>query len=116
MKALMALAISFTNESLQNQALKMLVKWMKCNLKYSSLIPPTMITEENGQTSEASSSLIDRFDLEETQLLFLRAVQQNAAANMVDHEIQEALGVLFNLSSEFDKAADCFQSALQVSN
>lgn len=106
----MALAISYTNESLQNQALKMLIEWLRCNPKYSKIVPEAF--HDNAEEALASS-LIQDFDLREVQNLYLQAVQQNPAE--IDPEIQEALGVLFNLSAEFDKAADCFRSALSVS-
>lgn len=51
-------------------------------------------------------------ELKETQELFLKAVKMNAVENTIDPEIQEALGIAFNLSSEYDKAVDCFQAAI----
>ncbi|XP_055603473.1 peroxisomal targeting signal 1 receptor [Uranotaenia lowii] len=109
MPVLMALAVSYTNESMQNQALKMLVKWMKCNPKYEALVPPQMTQT---QDSPLASSILGAPSLQDVQELFIKAVQ--TSPNDIDADIQEALGVLFNLSSEYDKAVDCFRAAVQV--
>lgn len=106
---LMALAISYTNESLQNQALRMLIDWLRCNEKYQHIVPESF---KNNDNAAIASSLINGPELEDVQNLYLQAVQQSP--EVVDHEIQEALGVLFNLSGEYEKAADCFQAAVQA--
>lgn len=110
MKVLMALAVSYTNESLQSRALQMLVRWLKCNPKYGHLVSPNMMPAE--EENAMASSIIRGPELKEVQNVLLAAVQQNP--DVVDADIQEALGVLFNLSSEYDKAVDCFQAALLV--
>lgn len=111
---LMALAISYTNESYQNQALKMLNEWMRIHPKYTNL---TQIGDSDGAATgveQIATSRIRGMELEMTQELFLQAVQQNAATGEFDVDVQEALGVLFNLSSEYEKAVDCFQAAVQM--
>lgn len=108
-RVLMALSISYTNESLQNQALQMLINWLQCTEQYSHIVPENF---NNASTEAVPTSLINSIELKDVQNIFLKAVQQSP--QVIDPEIQGALGVLFNLSSEYDKAADCFRAALQV--
>ncbi|XP_031629596.1 peroxisomal targeting signal 1 receptor [Contarinia nasturtii] len=110
---MMALAISYTNESLQNQALRMLIDWLRTNEKYKNLVPAHFSDGPKPMNPQKMAhSLINGPELVDVQDIFIQAVQQSP--DEIDAEIQEALGVLFNLSSDYEKAADCFKAALQV--
>lgn len=108
-KVMMALAVSYTNESLQSQAVKMLTNWLKSNAEYQHLVPSSFHSDES---DDRTSSVVRAPELEEMQNIFMKAVQQKQPA--IDADIQECLGILFNLSSNYDKAADCFRTALHV--
>ncbi|KAL1497269.1 hypothetical protein ABEB36_008262 [Hypothenemus hampei] len=104
--ALMAAAVSYTNESYYNQACHMLFNWLKHNPKYSDLVP-----ENLNLNREVSSFLIDD-NRRLIQDLYIKAAQRNP--QNLDQEVQSGLGVLFNLTGEYEKAVDCFRAALSV--
>ncbi|KAK3738105.1 hypothetical protein QZH41_013846, partial [Actinostola sp. cb2023] len=109
--ALMALAVSYTNESMQSQACNTLKRWLGANTRYSDLVPH----EPRGATSQRPviSSIMSPEMYNEIKGLYIAAAQKTPE-NDIDPTVQVGLGVLFNLSGEYDKAVDCFQSGLQV--
>jgi peroxin-5 len=115
--ALMALAVSYTNESMQTQACTTLKEWIKNNPKYQNLLPEENASQHkteafNFGSAYGLSSIITSGQHQEVKDLFIAAARQSP--NDLDADVQCGLGVLFNLSGEYDKAADCFQSALQA--
>ncbi|XP_017065919.1 peroxisomal targeting signal 1 receptor [Drosophila eugracilis] len=109
-QVLMALAVCYTNEGLQNNAVRMLSSWLAVHPRYKHLADSYPELQIEG--TSLASSLIGPSKLRDLQQIYLEAVRENPAE--VDADVQEALGVLYNLSGEFDKAVDCYQSALQV--
>ncbi|XP_066603292.1 peroxisomal targeting signal 1 receptor [Prorops nasuta] len=109
--ALMGLAVSYTNESYQNQACLTLKEWLLKNDKYKHLSVPKSNMDQHPKSS-VSTILFDVVH-SEVKNLYIEAARLNPKDH-IDADVQCGLGVLFNLSSEYDKAADCFQAALQV--
>ncbi|KMZ07728.1 uncharacterized protein Dsimw501_GD24622 [Drosophila simulans] len=109
-QVLMALAACYTNEGLQNNAVRMLCNWLAVHPKYQHLVAAHPELQAEG--TSLASSLIGPSKLRDLQQIYLEAVRQHPSE--VDAEVQDALGVLYNLSGEFDKAVDCYHSALQV--
>lgn len=112
--ALMALAVSYTNESMQHLACNTLKEWLKKNPKYQPLVREELTPEGSAGFSKpfAVTSIITSGQHELIKNLFIEAAR--LSPNNPDPDVQCGLGVLFNLSGEYDKAADCFQAALQV--
>ncbi|XP_057401857.1 PEX5-related protein isoform X3 [Balaenoptera acutorostrata] len=110
LKALMALAVSYTNTGHQQDACEALKNWIKQNPKYKYLVKSKKGSP--GLTRRMSKSPIDSSVLEGVKELYLEAAHQNG--DMIDPDLQTGLGVLFHLSGEFNRAIDAFNAALTV--
>jgi peroxin-5 len=107
LNSLMLLAISFTNESMQAQACDTLIRWLHTNPKYTHLVDPSLV-EDTSTVSSILSSEKHKAALN----MFIEAARMSPKDP--DPDVQNGLGVLFNLSGDYDKAIDCFKAALQV--
>ncbi|XP_022110195.1 peroxisomal targeting signal 1 receptor-like isoform X1 [Acanthaster planci] len=110
--ALMSLAVSYTNECMQNRALETLLDWLGANPKYKHLIGDEAKGAESRIDAKTSSFLSSALH-GHVKDLFIQTAR--ISPNDVDADVQCGLGVLFNLSQEYDKAVDCFKAALSVS-
>jgi peroxin-5 len=107
LQAYITLASCYANEMLTNQALDSLRKWLANNDKYSHLL-----SNRRSQITTDESRLIDELAFEELQELFLQAVSLSNNPSDIDSDLQVCLGVLFHLPGDYDKAAECFNTAV----
>lgn len=96
--AYLSIAVSYTNENQTIQAQSALQDWLQKNPKYKR----SRIASDNATSSEVHEMLIEEY------------LKANLSNQDVDADVQSALGVLFNISNEFGKAIDCFQTALSA--
>ncbi|GFS26034.1 peroxisomal targeting signal 1 receptor [Elysia marginata] len=107
MTAWMSLAVSYTNESFGSHACHALRSWLANNPRYKDLVPGGVTTQPPELTFMSSS------EHEEIRELFLAAARQSPESD-IDADVQCGLGILFNLTGEYDKAVDCFGLAVRV--
>ncbi|KAK8737694.1 hypothetical protein OTU49_004197 [Cherax quadricarinatus] len=110
--AWMALATSYTNESYQTLACNSLKEWIRVNPEYNHSLP---INDEaiHRKPRLMATTLAPRELIQEVQDLYIAAANQRPGEN-IDADVQCGLGVLFNLTGEYEKAIDCFNASLSV--
>ncbi|KAJ0180690.1 hypothetical protein K1T71_004094 [Dendrolimus kikuchii] len=102
LEAYITLAAAYTNENMPKFAFIILLDWLKASPKYSDILP-----------QDVSPKKLNLKELEaHVKSLYLQAAQLNPT--QIDADVQNALGVVFNISQEYDKAVDCFKTALMV--
>jgi peroxin-5 len=106
----LALSVSHTNESNHTQALQALKGWLLANPQYEQLGSITMDQPDVGPDEFSREFLfISPSEHRDCCTLFNAAREINPR----DAELHVCLGILKNLSHEFDEAAQHFQDALQ---
>jgi len=98
---MLSLAISYTNESYDRASHSTLVRWLLA--KYPSLVPE----ELKGPLPASQWASHDR-----AEEAFLAVARHHHAQGHMDPDLQIGLGVLLYTNADFDKAKDCFESAL----
>lgn len=84
----------------------MLLRWLRARFPSQPIPEDTVYAVKNHSTWDAHNRVTEVF------LNLVRA--QHSAEGQVDPEVQIGLGVLFYTNSEFDRAKDCFESALST--
>ncbi|XP_062191624.1 peroxisome biogenesis protein 5-like isoform X5 [Phragmites australis] len=95
LEVLLSLGVSHTNELEQGEALRYLYRWLQNHPKYGGLAPPQSTDSPYGP---------------DVVRLFNEAAQMSPE----DADVHIVLGVLYNLSREYDKAIASFKTALQL--
>ncbi|KAL3478997.1 hypothetical protein BJX99DRAFT_245209 [Aspergillus californicus] len=105
LEALMGLAVSYTNEGYDSTAYRTLERWL--SVKYPQIVNPDNLS------SDADLGFTDRQILHERVTdLFIQAAQLSPSGVQMDPDVQVGLGVLFYCAEEYEKAVDCFTTAL----
>ncbi|KAG0226333.1 hypothetical protein BGX31_007348 [Mortierella sp. GBA43] len=103
LNAWLALAVSYTNENCRVDAYNALESWIENSEQYKGV--KNTVSGGAGRSSQERHEYVTG--------LFLEAARSNPGENL-DPDVQIALGVLFNVSEEYEKAVDCFRAALNL--
>ncbi|WWC91978.1 uncharacterized protein L201_006932 [Kwoniella dendrophila CBS 6074] len=106
----LALAVSYTNENDSEAACTMLEKWIALNETQNTSV--NISSQKDDEEVDKAKKVWNKIDRENLIERLINIARQNPEE--VDAEVQVALGVLFNGTEEYQKAEDCFLSALSV--
>ena len=105
-EALLALGVSYVNELNQTQALHYLKAWITHNPQFANL---DLTADAYGAPTVHSGNL-SAANFDEVQRLLLQALE-SAADPMTTARVLEALGVVYNVSRDYEAAIDVLQQA-----
>ncbi|EPB73224.1 tetratricopeptide repeat protein [Ancylostoma ceylanicum] len=100
--ALLALSVSLANESVENEALHQLEKWIVAHQGGD----PALVVK----SPSSYSSFLDHETFEKVEERFLNAARQQSGT--ADAALQNALGVLYNLNRNYERAVECIKLAI----
>lgn len=95
-----SLAVSYTNESYELASNNVLREWLLSNYPDTQVIPFDRATVTSWRSREIVTAA------------FLGVAQRLHAEGKSDPDVQVGLGILYYSEGEYDKAKDCFESAL----
>ncbi|CAK5281628.1 unnamed protein product [Mycena citricolor] len=102
---MLSLAISYTNESMDRASHTMLLRWILARFP-SHPVPPETLTAISSNASWDTHARLTE--------VFLSLARDQHSRGEMDPDVQIALGILFYTNSEYDRAKDCFESALSA--
>lgn len=95
--ALITLSVSYTNDYHKHRALECLQQWLMTSPQYQSINADVPLTRNFDQNHQIITNL------------FIQAARLRPQDP--DPDVQVALGLLYNLTFEYEKAIDCFKAA-----
>lgn len=114
-QALLAVSVSLANESYHYEACKHLLEWLINHQNYKSV--GANLAEFQRLDELLSDDPFYINNISDKHYSYVRDKFVEAARlspNNPDPEVQCALGVLFNIRGDYEKAVDCFKAALSV--
>lgn len=114
-EARLAISVSLVNETRHHEACKYLLEWLMNHDRYKSVNANLkefhLLDNELSNDPFYVNSIADKH-YNYVRDKFMAAARQSP--NAADPEVQNSLGVLFNMRGEYEKAVDCFKAALSV--
>ncbi|RKO99287.1 hypothetical protein CXG81DRAFT_4567, partial [Caulochytrium protostelioides] len=114
-RALMALAVSYTNEGRDRPSYATLGRWLQ--VQYPSMVPEGALDDPAAMRGDALHDRMTQYYIAAAragpQARVLPPRDASGAPADIDADVQIGLGVLFYNSGAYDKAVDCFRAALR---
>lgn len=110
-----AISVSLANEVHHLEACKYLLEWLIAHDKYKTI--GASLEEFHQFDEELSDDPFYMNSIDEKHYKYVREKFVEAARmspQNPDPDVQDSLGILFNMRGDYDKAVDCYKAALSV--